>query len=58
MQQRELALDIRDRKASAIARSGAKVVASANPGCAPHLQGAGLDVRPPFDIIDEVFDGR
>ena len=58
VQQRELALDIRDRKASAVARSGAKVVASANPGCALHLQTAGLDVRHPFDIIDEVLHGR
>lgn len=58
VQQKELALDIRDRKASAVARSGAKVVASANPGCALHLQGAGLDVRHPFDIIDEVIRGR
>jgi glycolate oxidase iron-sulfur subunit len=58
VQQRELSLDIRDRKASAVARSGAKVVASANPGCALHLQAAGLDVRHPFDIIDEVLYGR
>ena len=58
VQQRELALDIRDRKASAVARSGARVVASANPGCLVHLQGAGLDVRHPFDIIDEVLHGR
>lgn len=58
VQQRELAMDIRDRKLSSVARSGAKVVASANPGCAVHLAAAGLDVRHPFDIIDEVLHGR
>ena len=44
---------IRDRKLAAIARSGAAVVASANPGCLVHLRGAGLDVRHPITLIDE-----
>ena len=59
--QPELASEIRDRKVAAIARarerSGATVVASANPGCSFHLAGhlaaAGLDVRHPVDIIAE-----
>ncbi len=48
----ELASEIRDRKLAAIARSGAPVVASANPGCTLHLAAAGLDVRHPFELID------
>ena len=49
---------IRDRKVASIARSGAPVVASANPGCSLHLAAAGLDVRHPITLIDEsVRDG-
>jgi glycolate oxidase iron-sulfur subunit len=54
--QPELAGEIRDRKVDAIARarqrSGATVVASANPGCAMHLAAA-LDctVTHPIDIV-------
>ncbi len=44
---------IRERKVASIARSGAAVVASANPGCLLHLQAAGLDVRHPITLIDE-----
>jgi glycolate oxidase iron-sulfur subunit len=55
VEERELALSIRDRKLSSIARSGARVVASANPGCALHLRDAGLDVRHPMEIIDEAL---
>ena len=59
--QPELASEIRERKLAAIGRarerSGASVVASANPGCAMHLTvhlgAAGLDVRHPVDIIAE-----
>jgi len=47
--------DIRARKLAAVARSGAAVVASANPGCALHLAGAGLDVRHPFELIAEAL---
>jgi glycolate oxidase iron-sulfur subunit len=54
----ELAGAIRDRKVAAILRSGAAVVASANPGCAMHLAAAGLVVRHPFELIDEAIDGR
>ena len=51
----ELALDIRQRKVEAIDRTGAPVVASANPGCAMHLAAAGLDVRHPVELIDEAL---
>ena len=53
VQQPALSYAIRDRKLSAIARSGARVVASANPGCAMHLSAAGLDVRHPVEIVDQ-----
>jgi glycolate oxidase iron-sulfur subunit len=52
-----LAGEIRDRKLAAIARSGATVVASANPGCAMHLAAAGLDVRHPVELIDDAIGG-
>jgi glycolate oxidase iron-sulfur subunit len=48
----EMAADIRARKLEAIARSGASVVASANPGCTLHLAAAGIDVRHPVELID------
>jgi glycolate oxidase iron-sulfur subunit len=55
----EMAGDLRTRKVDAIRRTGAPVVASANPGCILHLQVAGLDVRHPFELIDEALsDGR
>ena len=54
-----LAGDIRARKLDAIgraaARSGARVVASANPGCAMHLAAAGVEVRHPVDIVAEAL---
>jgi len=53
--QPELAGEIRDRKLAAIERSGAAVVASANPGCALHLAAAGVDVRHPMDIVAEAL---
>ncbi|CAN5716884.1 heterodisulfide reductase-related iron-sulfur binding cluster [soil metagenome] len=52
-----LAGDIRERKVAAIeratARSGATLVASANPGCLMYLAAAGVDVRHPVDIVAE-----
>ena len=54
----EMASSIRDRKVAAIERTGAPVVASANPGCAIHLAAAGLDVRHPVDLLDEALHGR
>jgi glycolate dehydrogenase iron-sulfur subunit len=54
-----LAGDVRARKVAAIerarARSGATVVASANPGCAMHLGAAGLTVRHPMDLVAEAL---
>jgi len=44
---------IRERKLGAIARAGAPVVASANPGCALHLAAAGVTVRHPMEILDQ-----
>jgi glycolate oxidase iron-sulfur subunit len=49
--QPELAGAIRDRKLAAIARSGAGIVASANPGCALHLAAAGVEVVHPCQIV-------
>ena len=54
----EMAGDLRERKVAAIRRTGAPVVASANPGCILHLQAAGLDVRHPFELIAEALDVR
>lgn len=59
----ELAGQIRDRKLGAIdravERSGARVVASANPGCSMHLQSAladrGVRVAHPIDLLAEAL---
>jgi len=51
-----LATEIRDRKLDAIRRSGAAVVASANPGCTWFLGAAGVDVRHPLEIVDAALD--
>jgi glycolate oxidase iron-sulfur subunit len=56
-QHAELAGAIRDRKVAAIRRTGAATVVSANPGCAMHLAAAGLDVRHPFELIDDALGG-
>lgn len=56
--QPELARRVRDLKVAAIARAdggSALVVASANPGCLMHLQGAGLHVRHPVDIVADAL---
>jgi glycolate oxidase iron-sulfur subunit len=53
----ELAGPIRDRKLAAIARSGAAVVVSANPGCSMWLAAAGLDVRHPMEVVAEAVHG-
>ncbi len=54
-----LASEIRERKLAAIARaterSGARLVASANPGCAMHLAAAGVEVRHPVDIVADAI---
>jgi len=54
-----LSNEIRDRKVAAIRRAAAEadpLVASANPGCAMHLAGAGLDVRHPAELLAAVLD--
>jgi glycolate oxidase iron-sulfur subunit len=53
----DMAGAIRARKVAAIERTGAAVVASANPGCAMHLAAAGVTVRHPMEIIDDVLGG-
>jgi glycolate oxidase iron-sulfur subunit len=57
--QPELASAIRERKTAAIERarqrSGATIVASANPGCAMHLGAAGVDTRHPMDLVAEAI---
>jgi glycolate oxidase iron-sulfur subunit len=58
----ELAMAIRQRKLEAIARatsrSGARTVASANPGCAIHLRAAGLIVRHPVNLVAQGISGQ
>lgn len=56
--QPELAVAIRERKLASIGRSGAPLVASANPGCAMHLAGAGVETRHPLEIVAEAIRGR
>jgi glycolate oxidase iron-sulfur subunit len=51
----EMAGSIRDRKLAAVARSGALVVVSANPGCSLWLAAAGLDVRHPMEVVAEAI---
>jgi glycolate dehydrogenase iron-sulfur subunit len=48
----DLGAAIRARKLDAISRTGAAIVASANPGCSFHLAAAGVDVRHPLEIVD------
>jgi len=54
--QPDLAGAIRSRKVAAIERSGAPVVASANPGCALHLAAAGVTVVHPCTIVARALD--
>jgi glycolate oxidase iron-sulfur subunit len=51
----DMAGDIRERKLDAIRRSGAEVVASANPGCTLHLAAAGVTVVHPVELIDQAL---
>jgi glycolate oxidase iron-sulfur subunit len=53
--QPQLAGDVRARKLAAIDRSGATVVASANPGCSMHLAAAGIAVVHPVQLIDQAL---
>jgi glycolate oxidase iron-sulfur subunit len=52
-----MAADIRARKLESIARSGADIVVSANPGCTLHLAAAGIDVRHPVELLERALDG-
>ena len=54
----DMAGQLRARKVGAVARTGAPVVASANPGCRWHLAAAGLVVRHPIELLDEAINGR
>lgn len=49
----DIAAAVRQRKITAIERTGAAEVASANPGCMLHLRAAGLDARHPLVIVAE-----
>ncbi len=51
----ELATKIRERKSASVARAGAQVVASANPGCSLHLAAAGLEVKHPCELISQAL---
>ncbi|MEY2430494.1 MAG: glycolate oxidase iron-sulfur subunit [Acidimicrobiaceae bacterium] len=51
----DMAADIRERKLDSIRRSGAAVVASANPGCTLHLAAAGVTVVHPVELIDQAL---
>ncbi|MDA8296102.1 MAG: (Fe-S)-binding protein [Actinomycetota bacterium] len=54
--QPKLAGAIRDRKCEAIARAGADVVASANPGCLWHLGAKDVAARHPLSIVAEALE--
>jgi glycolate oxidase iron-sulfur subunit len=47
----DLAGRIRSRKQDAIERSGADVIASANPGCSLHLQAVGVATAHPMELV-------
>ncbi|WP_419841297.1 (Fe-S)-binding protein [Candidatus Poriferisodalis sp.] len=49
----DVAAAVRERKVAAIERTGARTVASANPGCALHLRAVGIDARHPLEIVAE-----
>ncbi len=54
--QPRLAGAIRERKVEAIARSGAPIVASANPGCALHLAAVGVQAVHPCQLVARALD--
>lgn len=53
--QPELAGQIRERKVASIARAGAHVVASGNPGCSMHLAAVGVETRHPMSIVADAL---
>jgi glycolate oxidase iron-sulfur subunit len=48
------AAGIRARKLASLSRTGAKVVAAANPGCTLHLRAAGATVLHPVEVVDRM----
>ncbi len=54
--QRDLALEIRDRKVAAIERVEPDVVTSANPGCAMHLAAAGIKTVHPVELVAKALE--
>jgi glycolate oxidase iron-sulfur subunit len=53
--QPELAEEIRAQKITVIAKTGAPLVASANPGCSLWLEAGGVKTAHPMQIIDEAL---
>ncbi|HYZ98903.1 MAG TPA: (Fe-S)-binding protein, partial [Acidimicrobiales bacterium] len=53
--QPDLAAAIRERKLAAIDRSGARLVASANPGCALHLRAGGVETIHPCQVVAQAL---
>ena len=53
-----LAGAIRARKLAAIARAGADVVVSANPGCSMHLAAGGAEVAHPLTLVSRALGQR
>ena len=51
----EMAGELRERKLDAIRRTGATMVASANPGCIIQLQGHGFEVRHPLELVADAI---
>ncbi|MEM7341540.1 MAG: heterodisulfide reductase-related iron-sulfur binding cluster [Actinomycetota bacterium] len=56
--QPDLAGQIRDRKVAVIDRHQPDVVASANPGCSMHLEGAGVATKHPIELVHEALTRR
>lgn len=51
LQHPDLAVTIKDRKQQSIERSGAQIVASANPGCAGFLRQEGTTIEHPMVLV-------
>lgn len=54
----DFAVPLRERKAAALAATGASAVVSGNPGCALHLAAAGLEVVHPAELVAEALPER
>lgn len=53
-----IAADVRQRKIDSIERTSAKVVASANPGCAGHLAAGGVETCHPIELVAQALRTR